>query len=73
MIDVLSALREGYRRRINRSMKKKIVNAWRSFPMLKEQINDLSLALLGEPIKDNPGSKKAGERPKNKADCREEL
>ncbi len=60
--DVLSSLKEGYRRRINRSVKKKIVNAWRSFPMLKEQVNDLSLALLGEPIKDNPGSKKASER-----------
>ena len=60
--DVLSALKEGYRRRINRSVKRKIVNAWRSFPMLKEQVNDLSLALLGEPIKDNPESKKASER-----------
>ena len=60
--DVLSSLKEGYRRRINRSVKKKIVNAWRSFSLLKEQVNDLSLALLGEPIKDNPESKKASER-----------
>ncbi|MHB8561624.1 MAG: recombinase family protein [Thermoplasmataceae archaeon] len=59
---VLSALKEGYRRRINRSVKRKIVNAWRSFSLLKEQVNDLSLALLGEPIKDNPGSKKPSER-----------
>ena len=34
----------------------------RSFSMLKEQVNDLSLALLGEEIKDNSGSKKISER-----------
>ncbi len=60
--EVLSELKEGYRKRINRSVKKKIVNAWRSFPMLRERVSDLSLALLGEPIKDSPGSKKTGER-----------
>ena len=60
--NILSGLREAYRKRINRSVKKKIVNAWRSFPMLKEQVSDLSLALLGEPVKDSPGSKKASER-----------
>ena len=62
IVNILSDLKEGYKRRINRSVKKKIVNAWRSFPMLKEQVNDLSLALLGESIKNNPGSKKASER-----------
>ena len=59
---VLYALKEGYRRRINRSVKKKIVNAWRSFSMLKERLNDLSLALLGEEIRYNPRSKKISDR-----------
>ena len=60
--NILSALKEGYRRRINRTVEKKIVNAWKSFSMLKEHVNDLSMALLGEEIRDNPGSKKASER-----------
>lgn len=30
--------------------------------MLKEQVSDLSLALLGEEIKNNSGSKKTSER-----------
>ena len=47
---LLSDIREAYRRRINRSVKKKIVNAWKSFSMLKEQVNDLSMALLREEI-----------------------
>ena len=60
--NLLSYIKETYRRRINRSVKRKIVNAWRSFSMLKRQANDLSMALLGEGIKDNPGSKKASDR-----------
>ena len=60
--NILSSIRETYRRRINRSVKKKIVNAWKSFSMLKGQVNDLSLALLGEGIKDNPGSGKISDR-----------
>ncbi len=60
--NLLSYIKETYRRRINRSVKKKIVNAWKSFSMLKGQVNDLSLALLGEGIKDNPGSGKTSDR-----------
>ncbi len=59
---LLSDIREAYRRRINRSVKKKIVNAWKSFSMLKEQVNDLSMALLGEEIKNIQEQKKTGER-----------
>ena len=53
-------IEERYRKKINRSVKRKIVNAWRSFPM-HDRINRLSMALLGEPLKDHP-SKKASER-----------
>ena len=60
--NILSSIRETYRRRINRTVKKKIVNAWKSFSMLKGQVNDLSLALLGEGIKDNPGPGKISDR-----------
>ena len=60
--NLLSYIKETYRRRINRSVKRKIVNAWRSFSMLKRQVNDLSMALLGEGIKDNPGSGKISDR-----------
>ena len=60
--NILSSIRETYRRRINRTVKKKIVNAWKSFSMLKGQVNDLSLALLGEGIKENPGSGKISDR-----------
>ena len=48
---VLSNIEEGYKRRINRSVKKKIVNAWKYFPM-HDRINRLSIALLGEPLKE---------------------
>ena len=60
--NILSSIKEAYKRRINRSVKKKIVNAWKSFSMLKGQVNDLSMALLGEGIKDNPGSGKISDR-----------
>lgn len=60
--NILSSIKEAYRRRINRSVKKKVVNAWKSFSMLKEQVNDLSMALLGEEIKNNQEQKKTGER-----------
>ncbi|MCL4359104.1 MAG: WYL domain-containing protein [Candidatus Thermoplasmatota archaeon] len=60
--NILSDIKEAYRRRINRSVKKKIVNAWKSFSMLKGQINDLSMALLGEGIKDKAGSGKISDR-----------
>ena len=43
--NLLSYIKETHRRRINRSMKKKIVNAWKSFSKLKEQVNDLSMVL----------------------------
>ena len=47
----LSNIEEGYKRRINRSVKKKIVNAWKYFPM-HDRINKLSITLLGEPLKE---------------------
>ena len=60
--NILFSIKEAYSRRINRSVKKKIVNAWKSFSMLKGQVNDLSMALLGEGIKDNPISGKISDR-----------
>ncbi|MEM4068151.1 MAG: hypothetical protein QXV17_14970 [Candidatus Micrarchaeaceae archaeon] len=59
---VLFDLKMRYRKRIKRAVKKKIVNAWKSCSLLREQVNDLSLSLLGEEIKENPRSKKIRER-----------
>ena len=59
---ILSSLKDGYKRRINRTVKRKIVNAWKSFSMLREQVNDLSIALLDETIKEIPHSGKNSER-----------
>jgi hypothetical protein len=56
----ISRIEEAYRRRINRSVKRKIVNAWRSFPM-HDRVNRLSIVLLGEPLANRP-SKKVAER-----------
>lgn len=57
----LSDLERSYSRRINRSVKRKIVNAWRSFPM-RDRVNSLSIALLGEPLKHNPPRKRSERR-----------
>ena len=57
---VLSNIEEGYKRRINRTVKRKIVNAWKYFPM-HDRINGLSIALLGEPLKEQK-AKRMSER-----------
>ena len=57
---VLSDIEENYKRRINRTVKRKIVNAWKYFPM-HERINRLSITLLGEPLKEQKG-KRVSER-----------
>ncbi len=57
---VLSDIEEKYKRRINRTVKRKIVNAWKYFPM-HDRINKLSITLLGEPLKEQKG-KRVSER-----------
>ncbi len=57
---VLSNIEEGYKRRINRSVKKKIVNAWKYF-LMHDRINRLSIVLPEEPLKEQK-AKRISER-----------
>ncbi len=59
---ILSSLKEGYRHRINRAVKRKIVNAWKPFSVIRESVNELSVALLGEGIPEQQRSTRTGER-----------
>ncbi|MEM3455348.1 MAG: hypothetical protein QXT72_02170 [Candidatus Micrarchaeia archaeon] len=59
---VLFDLMMRYRKRIKRTVKKKVVNEWKSWYLLKEQVNDFSLSLFEKEIKENPGLKKIRER-----------
>ena len=60
--DLESCLKEQYKTKINRTVKKKIVNAWRSCGILRTHVNDLSLTLLGEEIPGRQHSEKTSER-----------
>ena len=59
---ILSSLEEGYRRRINRTVKRKIVNAWKPLSVIRDRINELSVALLGEAMQEHQAGGKAKER-----------
>ena len=61
---VMSSLKEKYRRRINRAVKRKIVNAWRPFSILRDRVDELSMELLGETVPEPPPRRNAntGER-----------
>ena len=59
---ILSSLKEQYSRRINRAVKRKIVNAWKALSVLRSQVNDLSIALLGEALTESAVNKKSSER-----------
>jgi hypothetical protein len=48
---VLSDIEEGYKRSINWVVKRKIVSAWKFFP-IPDRLNGLSITLLREPFKE---------------------
>lgn len=65
---MIGDLVDQYATSINRTVKKKIVNAWSALKILKEDVNRLSEALLKEPLssKDKGAKQKEAEKPQIK-------